>query len=283
MNSHTTALHVGAHKTATTHLQTSIAASQRALAEHGVQFYGPTVLRADGLSLLSRLDEASVSDDLVQGADRLVISEENFMGTLHVREGAIPKPLYRFGQDRVAQLAKKLAPNGLELFLALRDPADFLGSAYSQVLMGGTVMPFEAFRAANPLDKVDWLYLVRRLSKVAGVKQITIWRYEDYLPLFDQICADMLGVAGVVKPVPKRVHQGLSGLAVETMIKWHLAGETGPLALLARDTHPISPDVPAFNGFDDADRAASAAKYDHQIAQIEAIPNVRFLRPAAKA
>ena len=283
MISHTTALHVGAHKTATTHLQQSIAASLPALIERGVQFYGPTALRAGGQSLLARLDQDGVRHDLVQGATRLVLSEENFMGTLHVREGAIPKPLYRNGPDRIAQLADRLAPDGLELFLCIRDPADFLGSAYGQVLMGGKVMPFAAFRDANPLDKVDWVYLARRLSKVAGINQITVWRYEDYLPLFDQICTSMLGVGGVVTPVPKRVHQGLSGQAVDEMMKWHAAGETGALALLARDTYPIAGDVPAFDGFDASDRAASAEKYASQIEKILRIPNVRFLRRSAEA
>ena len=279
MNSHTTALHVGVHKTATTHLQQSIMAARPALAKQGVQFYGPTMLRENGQSLISRLDQGTVSDDLVQGAQRLVISEENFIGTLHVRDGAIPKPLYRNGPDRVADLAAKLAPNGLDVFLCLRDPAQFLSSAYSQVVMGGVVMPFEAFRAANPLDKVDWVYLLRRLNKVAGVKQITVWRYEDYAPLFDRICAQMLGIDGAVTSHPKRVHQGLSGAAVDAMIKWHLAGETGPLALLARETHPISTDVPAFDGFDAADHAASAEKYSHQFEQIARIPKVQILAP----
>jgi len=94
----------------------------------------------------------------------------------------------------------------------------------------------------------------------------------------------MLGDAGaLVAPIQTRVHQGLSAHAVNAMLAWQRAGETGPLAVLARETHPISDASPAFDGFTQAEQAASDALYSKQIGQISGMANVTVLRGEPEA
>lgn len=275
-----TALHIGAHKTGTTHLQKSFMAVRPALVAQGIQFYGPTMLRKDGRSLKSRLDNGR-ADKLRRGDDRLVISEENLIGSLYVREGEIPRVLYRQASDRIAQFSDVLAPDGLDVFMCIRDPASFLSSAYGQVLMGGMVKDASSFVAENPLARADWVYLARRVAKAPGVRRLVVWRYEDYGALFHRIAGEMLGASDLVSPVAGKVHQGLSARAVAAVHEWAAAGETGPLAILARETFPISGTTPAFAAY--TDTAASASMYHEQQAKIARIPNVQFLLPDAKA
>jgi len=275
-----TALHIGVHKTGTTHLQQSFMAVRPALVERGIQFYGPTLLRKGGRSLKARLDNGR-AETLLRGSDRLVISEENFIGSLYVRDGQIPRVLYRHAEDRLKQFAESLAPDGLDVFLCIRDPASFLSSAYGQVLMGGMVKDAAEFVAENPMSRADWVFLARRIAKTPGLRRLVVWRYEDYGTLFDRIAAEMLGAHGLVSPVAGKVHQGLSARAVAAMHDWADAGETGQLAILARETYPISETSPAFAAY--TDTTASAALYLEQQAKIARIPNVQFLMPDAKA
>ena len=74
---------------------------------------------------------------LSKGRKRLVFTEENFVGNLADSRGRTALPLYPSGPARVAELVEKLAPVDVQLFLAVRNPASFMASTYSQALLGG--------------------------------------------------------------------------------------------------------------------------------------------------
>ena len=94
-------LHLGAHKTATTHLQHSLLASQGVLNAFGVQVHGPRSFRWGKPSLLTRFGIAETPksrprkphpiafEELSQGARRLLLTEENFAGTLVNQRGRL--------------------------------------------------------------------------------------------------------------------------------------------------------------------------------------------------
>lgn len=290
----TIALHIGAHKTATTHFQRSVLDKRPAVTRHGVQFYGPAQLRKPGQSLADRFgldvferpvapdaDPEAALADLIKRGHRLVLSEENFVGTLQNRWGNIEMPLYPRAPERIAALAETIAPQGLEIFIGIRNATRFMTSAYGQVLLGGQIVPVEAFRRANPIPGIDWAELVSRLRATPGVARVTVWRYEDYTALFPTITAAMLGrvAAAEVQPLPKRVHSGLSFAAVEATYNWHNAGERGPIAALARTTYPIGPDAPRFDAFTLDEHSASDAQYVAQWAAIQEMDGVTALAP----
>jgi hypothetical protein len=287
------ALHVGAHKTATTHLQRSLLDHRPALAQQGVQVYGPPQLRSGTTTLVSRFglqargtpkavaaDPAVVLAQLAQGADRLVVSEENFIGTLQNRWGNVLTPLYAKAGARIAAIATAASPP-LDVFLAIRNPASFLSSAYGQVLFGGAVVSAARFRSKNALDEIDWPDLVARIASLPGVGRVIVWRFEDYQALFAQVCAALLGdgPARTVTPVPEVVHMGLSEAAVAAIFAWRRAGRAGPLANLARDTFPVSDSNPKFSVFTPEECRAATAVYAAQVVRIAAMPKVTLLRP----
>jgi len=190
------ALHIGAHKTASTHLQASLNAAALDLAAAGVRFYGPDYLRKQGRTLpqmfgLAEAEARRPAPDqarfLAKDGHRIVLSEENFCGPLHDGRGQMAIPLYPLAEARVGALVHALNPLPVDLFVAIRDPARFVTSAYSQMLMGGHVMPFRAFRAANPFRRIGWAALIGRLRAVPGLRSLTVWQYEDYSATFGQI------------------------------------------------------------------------------------------------
>ena len=296
----TIVFHAGAHKTATTHLQHSILGTRGPLEKAGVRFFGPSTLRQPGSRIEARFNlrfnpRKSVADmrdadvvlsDMLDGGKRLVLSEENFIGTLFDRKAdgplhRMPMPLYPDAALRLNALAAKVAPeNGIELCLAIRDPAGFLNSAYGLALQAGSCVAMDRFKWHNPMQDIDWVGLIGRLRRSAGIRRLTIWRYEDYHDLFDPIMGALLGPdAPRVRPIDRLVNGGLSAAAVQFTLDHHAEGVDGPLVQLARDTHPVGPDSPPHDGFDAEERALSLAFYDQQVEIIAQMDGVTLLRP----
>ncbi|MBS1301386.1 hypothetical protein [Loktanella sp. SALINAS62] len=291
--------HIGAHKTATTHLQHSIGNVSDKLAEAGVQFFGPQSLRAPGKRLEARFDlpfnprkfnadprpSDVVLDEMLQGGDRLVLSEENYIGVLFDKSTDGPMhrigyPLYATAGERLMALAQKIAPDGIDVCLGVREPAGFLNSAYGQAFLAGHFIPVEKFKNQNPLSAVDWAELVARLRLTPGVRTITVWRQEDYHLCYDQILNVMLGdAARHVVPIRRLVNPGLSAAAVARVLEMRRAGLDGPLAHQARTEFPIGPTHPAYQAFDAEERALSVEFYQAQINTLDAMNGVTLLRP----
>ncbi len=289
----TVALHLGAHKTATSHLQQSISAARDEIGAAGVRFKGPNELRRAGHSIAEHfgLDGSAAVDvpkrlgKMLNGAHRLVLSEENFWGVLHIKGGQIPLPLYPNAIPRLAALVAALRPVPLDLFVAVRDPAAFVTGAYSQLLLAGYCPPVDQFRKANGFDLIDWADLVERIVTVTGAASVTVWRYEDYQDVLPQILALMLGIeaAHAVQPIARKVHASLSSRAVAEALagasKTETMAEAGQRAAQARKAHPISSRNPKFDLWRGDERATSTAVYEAQLLRIENLPRVRMLRP----
>ena len=168
------AFHIGAHKTATSHLQRSLQRSSDDLAARGVQYYGPDHFRLPGrtISALFGLrprtgagrSKRSPQDQLAlmrKGADRIVFSEENFIGTLAHTISRDIEFGYPSANIKIAQLARALG-KPIDLFLCVRNPTALINSVYSQLLRGNKIMPFDAFKAMVPMARGDWADLVTR-------------------------------------------------------------------------------------------------------------------------
>ena len=283
-------LHLGAHKTASTHLQHSLVEA----ALPGVALFGPRKLRKAGETIPERfgfpldaakadgvdIDVAGVLARMAQGAGRLVLSDENFAGKLQTGWGRVPMPLYKTAPRRVAALAGRIAAVGgpaLDLCLAIRTPAAFLESVYSQVLHGQQIIKPDAFLAKNDPADIDWAEYVARLRAVPGVGALMVWRFEDYAPLFAEICATLVGSTAVA-PLAVRSQPRLSQAAVDALVQARALGLRVTASDAARE-HPVSADKPPLTLYDAQVKAAADADYAAQCARIGAMAGVTLLRP----
>lgn len=290
----TVALHIGAHKTATSHLQRSLHTATDALTEVGVRYYGPEHLRLPGRSLPAlfglkpdarRLVPRRTPFDqlmlLRKDASRLVISEENYIGVLHTPRRRVVRMRYPDAGPRISALAGAMDCGGFDVFLSIRHPATYLNSAYGQMLLGGRMMPMARFQKLNPLGSVDWLDLVQRIRQSPGVNKLTVWRYEDYADVFGQIVTGLVGAShsDLVVPLQKRIHVGLSAAAVTEVLR-NMQDE--PIKLLAneaRKSMPVGEEFTPYDGMSPADHAIASQSYDAQVAGIRALDGVTFLQP----
>ena len=293
-------LHLGAHKTASTHLQRSLERHEGALARQGVLYMGPRHLRRAGLRLRQVIEGGEppitwrrrIGRDVVAlfaDAETILVSDENILGSAHdprvVREGV----LYPDAAGRLDQLLRSFRARGVDLFLAVRDPAGFVVSAYGQFLLAGGRADFGAFLDGADITRLAWADLVARLLPVRGVTGCTVWRYEDYPACLPQIVAQMLpgGQGAGLVALEGRMQAGFSAQAHAQLRAWQAEGCAAPegstLAALARARFPKTGDTPAFAPFAEQVLARSAASYAADVARIRAMAGVRILMSGAPA
>ena len=149
-------LHLGAHKTASTFLQKRLSRSQGRLRRHGISFHGPKSIRprlakalGDDPSLSKREQYARRRDSLAwliddeeeAGTRRLVLSEEQFLGSL--RDMVLGDDFYSAAQDHMAPISDALGGRPVHVVASIRGYADFLASVYGQIVRGWRFMPFD--------------------------------------------------------------------------------------------------------------------------------------------
>jgi hypothetical protein len=279
------AFHIGAHKTATSHLQRSLLLATDDLAAQGVRYYGPDHFRLPGrtisalFGLRERRAKRPPQDQLAlmrKGADRIVFSEENFIGTLAHTISRDIEFGYPNANIKIAQLARAL-DKPIDLFLCVRNPTAMINSVYSQLLRGNKIMPFDDFKAMVPMARGDWADLVTRLRETPGVGRVVVWAYEDYIAMFGDICDAMLGTR--VEPVGHHVNPRLSVQAVAQILAQYDAGKQGDLAKEAANAFPVENGFARFDGFCDREHDFVDVAYRAQVAAIREMAGVTLLSP----
>lgn len=287
----TIALHIGAHKTASSHLQSAMNTNVELLSEDGIRYVGPNYLRRNGrnLAAMFRLSWSNAPKPrrgrnrqlqfLAKGHERIVFSEENFAGMMANEQGRLILPLYPHAADRVAEFVKAVAPVRVQLFVGIRNPASYVSSAYSQVLRSMPHIGPRTFRSWNNWRLIDWAEYLERLRAVDGLDKIVVWRQEDYDESPIPVLGTMLGwrTAPQMTLPEARVNQGLSTAAVRLTLQRAMDGEEGRLASQARRALPVDEENPLFQLYAKSTLAKADAIYAAQVARIAAMEGVSLL------
>lgn len=279
---------IGAHKTATTHLQRSLQGCADRLLAHGVAAVGPMPLGADLIPfaelagkrtdpvLLQMVAEAFLSN-YCGDAPHAVLMNENIMGQLR------PKPLFRGNllyapaPDRLERLCSLFPDHDIDIGLAIRSQADFLVSAWAEDMKGGDFYPFRQYIRGVDLSQLSWAKLVTDLQRASGGRRLTVWRYEDYPEIAPTLLTHLLGEAAA-RDVTLRDGYVNSGLSAEAVAHLRRGGDARQDAFKAAQTlYPKSSDRPAFDPWDDATRAGLAENYARDVEAIRGLSTVTFL------
>ena len=189
-------IHIGAHKTASTHVQEILALMRPQLLARGIDFIPNDIVRQSGLAkalgarrLSTRLPlfrgravrgmMARHLDPLRAGPATLVLSEEKLLGG---SQQVFAAPMYPVADRTVRLLASLAGRAEVALFLSIRSLDAQMPSAYVQELKflppleGG----FENIRARVLARPPSWFDLVRRIRAAAPAVPLRVWRQEDY-------------------------------------------------------------------------------------------------------
>ena len=139
----------------------------------------------------------------------------------------------------------------------------------------------QEFRETAPVAEVIWAPVIRKL---AALFPVTLWRHEDYMPVFPQIIAQMATpeLVDIIKPVPEKHQVALSAKAVEMILdnKIPLSRTTrSEFAKSVRELFPTGKEHKKFRFYDRLERMEGMASYERDVEEIKSIPNVTFLRP----
>lgn len=289
-------IHVGAHKTASTHLQQTLRGLIPQMLAVGIHYSdvhhwrggvtrlavalgdGPGPARMRG-RLRRRLDVTSAT------WPEVVISEENILGSLR-RDGLMGEggAIYPDAVRRMTRLCGMFRHRPATICLAVREPCGFLTSAFSMQVMGGHELILADYLGDFDPAGLSWTDLARRLLAVRGVARLIVWRYEDYAAIRPRILSSILppSMAGQADdPAPAIV--GLSQQAYREVLDRTLASPDADVAQLARDAKsrfPRERGAAPLSLIDAATAARSKAAYDADMAELAGLPRTMLLRPA---
>lgn len=291
-------VHLGAHKTATTHLQRWLARNHAALETAGAWCWGPPQTRH---RWIRRVRRAAMGETRKRGllalerwcgwgspAPLWLISEELLAGLL---SEALKGPRrYPLADACLRTLLDVYRPRTVRVFLAVRGPTDFLRSLYLESLRHRPYRPFHRVVRLDHLEPHRWSELVGRLAAVVGPEQVTLWRHEDVHGQLRQVLSALTGERSEridASFAPGKVTRpSLSGRAVQELARRPPAsGKAARRAqiqsLLAR--YPSGTAHPPFQPWSREDRARLQRHYEEDLAEIrQRFPGVRWLTGPAR-
>jgi len=186
-------LYLGAHKTATTHLQGILMANREKLAHKNIKLSAPQDVRGEGQWLpkffkyCNKNDPAALKQiqKLAPENGVWILTEENIAGFSNdftTLPGMYPKIA-----ERVECLVNAFPESDMEFYFSIRSYDSFYRSAYSEVVRNKGYIPFSEFYNEERFKDNSWEEMVERLSKVLPEEKITLWCFEDFRNLLPEI------------------------------------------------------------------------------------------------
>ena len=286
-------VHIGAHKTATTHLQTVLAARRAELNDHGVDFLPlntarPLFLRPasthrrlaqwrkrlDRWPALARRADALTLPYALRRAARcngtLVLSEENLLGGC----ATIFSPTLYPDLSRLAALRPLARSAPLRVFLSIRPLDGYLPSAYAEVLKNrrqrrsAFLQAVERWSSAPP----SWADLLCRVQQELPSARLEVWNYDHYAAHWPAIHTAFTGVQlgpgeDPGRPLLTRTPGESAIRAAEALELGMAAGRPGAVRQLYSDSIEQNPE-PRFDPLDAAQHRALQAAFARDLAEI---------------
>jgi hypothetical protein len=190
--------HCGAHGTEEDRLLKTLLRNKDRFRRHGTVVPGPGKYRYLLKDCIAALQEGSAtpeSRDVLwdailedEQADRVVLSNAHFFGSQ--RQAIEDNQFYPEAEARLTSMQQLFAPDQLELFIGLRNPA---------TMLPGLLANASPQRKAELLSELDpyhlrWSDLLIRLRQAAPNVPITVWCFEDMPLIWGQIIRDMSGL-----------------------------------------------------------------------------------------
>lgn len=275
-------LHLGAHKTATTYLQKTLAKNRDALLENGVLYLplGETRLKVTKhLLALCRetRDESTLSGHraaLIEGlgperlerCHTILISDENLAGSpTRIRKGSI----YEGITTNFNHIRSELGPD-VSVFFSIRDYPGFLASLYAEMLRKAPYFPFDKIRGIFGDTPTLWPDVYRDLVSTFGKESISLWDFRDSVGNPGPVLSMLAGVDMTfdIHDMPARESISASAIAFLRDFK-KLPGKPLPAKILcevANRLYPLSSHPEKFNPWGTGEREHLARIYqEHKV------------------
>ncbi len=303
-------LHGGFHKTATSHIQSLLARNTKMLNRQGVHYLHHrdtrkrltvpvqcNVYTAIGMDWDPKISDADLSgitseffDEVLSiPADRIILSDENMAG--HCGHCVKRGVLYRWRRKLIETFAQQFPYPVSEVYLGVRNYADFFASAYVEYLRSvqGRWFIDEAIMRRNVLENMpSWHNILKSIVTFFPDAKITIWKYEDFRVLDQEVlsllCGDGIDVSKLKSPKDTNKRPTASGRAVSELLNLiHSKGAEYALneRVALQEKYPRGPEFGSYDPWSARERQHLTRIYEKDIQDIRNNPAIRVLAPEA--
>ena len=288
-------LYLGAHKTATTHLQGILLANRAKLISQDITLSAPQDVRNQWLPDFFKYcnnqnkshPEELVADlrSIMPSKGLWILSEENIAGISN--DFAVRSGMYPNAARRIKALTELYADANISLFFSIRSYDSFYRSAYSEVVRNRGYIPFTEFYDEARFRDNSWVTLVRGLQEVLPQDNITLWKFEDFRALVSRLTSLMTGLNDVAPLIDAyKAETTRPSLSQKTMdiqeSLYPVLTRKELLALVERinRAYPIEAGQSPYQPFTADQQAHFKAKYETDVEVIKkSFPRIRFLEP----
>lgn len=305
-------LHGGAHKTATSHIQSVLNRNAGGLAARDIAYVHHRKLRRDvtvpaqvnayemlgvapGLRPSLASGKRRVSDDelaafseaffapiLAAAPERIVLSEENMLG--HCGHCVQRGQLYRHRHRMAQKFAGAMPLRVDEVYLAIRSYPEFFAAAYVEFLRSASparFVPEAEFKAMVVARMQSWHGVLQTLRTAFPHAAIRVWRYEDFRALEPRILASLCGVdaAQLKYPAGRKERPTASGRAIAELLRAVARDGVEPAfarRVALQERYPRA-DYGRYDPWTAEERDTLADAYAAHVAQIRADPDFNLI------
>ncbi len=187
-------IHIGAHKTATTHIQDTLESICQELEDADIEYISrenirnmrrfPTLNWWQRQPILQRYySKKDIQNHWINSykgmSETLLISEENILGGV---SGLLGSRIYPNMEKNLATLFFLKGDSKIALFLSTRSFDSILPSAYAQQARKAKVKPggFDVIKKTVLNKPPKWSSIIKRIINLVDADHLKIWKYEDY-------------------------------------------------------------------------------------------------------
>lgn len=292
-------LHGGFHKTATSHIQSTLSRNAGYLKRNGVLYVHHRDMRKEltvpcqlnlyekqGLNFRTKYSDEELAaktgaffDGLLKTKariKRIIFSDENLAG--HCGHCVKRGLLYLWRDQLIETIASQFPWTVREVHLGIRNYADFFASAYVEYLRSVTSANFvdETVMRKRVMEHMpNWAKVLRVVQKHFPDAQIFVWRFEDFQKIDMHVFANLSGstvdVGKFKKPKNKNKRPTASGRAIEELISMiYRDGAEAALEqrVALQEKYPRGEDFDAYDPWTQAERGHLTRMYDRDVAEI---------------
>jgi hypothetical protein len=275
-------LHLGVHKTASTHLQKYwLACSARS---QGVHYLRLDEVRSHVTPVAAHAEPAALRaarhwlDEACEGRRRVVLSDENILGSCETNFAR--QALYPDARQRLERIGMLVGDRPLRVLVSVRGYADYLRSAWCEVMRHTTYRPFrQAYQGMHGLER-GWEHVVRDVADALPGATIECWRYEDLRAAQALVTASLfdLDPAGLPAVDERRERRSFTRLAVRLLDDIHGRNGAATATLVRHSVEKIvsNSELPRFDPWTPAEVAAFKQADARSLEALRALPRVRF-------
>ncbi len=276
-------LHLGVHKTATTHLQKYWVACN---VLNAAVFCPPldavrthlTPACGDKRGAAATKEARAWLARACEGRSRVVLSDENFLGNC---EGNFERrALYPDARARLERLAALLGDTRINVMICVRGYADYLRSAWCESIRHTPYKPFREMYQPFDLASRGWEHVVQDVLDALPGANVACWRYEDLARARPAIAAALFDVEPDRLPAPddKRERQSIPRLGIRLLDDVHARLGSPAATQFRASVEKIinGPQMPRFDPWTPAESTRLAAATERSFAALQDMERVLF-------